>query len=364
MLTITYGTRGELIKLATLIIELRRRKINFVLVDSNQQDTSEITAALGLPEPDFRLPQAPRARWSESSGTRMLNVPGLGSYGLVASLFSLKWVQETVSEFKSIFARTGGPVLFVGNTMSVYATIKAAKSCNLKLISYEAGLRTGVDDRLLDWPYMLGDKSSDLLFARSSNAEKNLVNDGVKGEICLIENPVVDTVNFARRFVRIKKPHKNYILANSVRSIQSKRDMKNYADALMECDKRIIFAPSASLMRRLEASGFLKILMDANIEIMHPTNYVDYVSLLSHSALAITDSNGVEEECSVLRKHCIVTNSFVQYPELENEVTMTTGCDKLKMLNAVEKCFGKKSKSIWKSGGTSQAVKVIAGFIK
>ncbi len=363
ILTLVYGTRGELIKFSSLIIELKRHNIDFSLVDTAQQDTTDITNALNLPNPDMKLPNSPRSMWTEISGIKKLNVRMLGPYGLTASVHALKWLVGIVHKLKKVFVKSGGPVMFVGNTMTVCAAVIAAKSCKLKLISYEAGLRTRSNELLLDWPYKLGDKLSDILFVRAQSSREVLLSEDVSGEAYSIENPVVDIVKIAKNCIKSKYCDKSYVLANTVRSLTTKTYFKNYVDALIECNRKVILAPNNAILQRLKHFGLLNIMQNAGIKIIQPTNYVDYIKLLTSAALAITDSNGVEEECSVLGKHCVVTNNFIQYPELKENVAIVTGCDKRKMLEAIKTFYGRRSKSVWKSGGTKDAAKIIGKVI-
>lgn len=360
MLIIVYGTRGELVKLSSLILELKKHKIDFYLVDSHQQDTFEITKALHLSQPNIRFPQSPRQKWSQVSAERKINISVIGPYGLLASISALNWMAGIVAGFKKVFTVCGGPVIFVGNTITASAVMIAAKACKIKLVSYEAGLRTGVNEPLLDWPYILGDKSSDILFARSKSSEDVILSEHINGKVFRIENPVVDIVSYAKKLIgRHGHLGENYILANSVRSLNSRRNAENYVNALIECDKNVMFSPNATIRRRLERHGLIKRLVDAGVSINNSRNYIDYLRLLLSASLAITDSNGVEEECSVLRKFCIVTNNFVQYPELENRSAIVTGCNKQKILDMIEDCYGRKSTPTWKSGGTLQAIRII-----
>ena len=331
MLTLVYGTRGELIKFASLIKELQRQKINFLIVDTNQQDTSDVTELLKLPNPDFRLRKSPREKWSKLSSRKIVPLKILGPYSISGAAVSLVWGLKAINSLKKIFANTGGPIIYLGNTLTVGIAVRAAQALKKKLalIDYEAGLRTG-ENNLLDFGYEVGENAADLIFIRSPELEDNL--NGVKGKIVCIGNPVVETVRLALSVKpSVEFPKGKYILANSVR-VKNENDLKELITAMENSPLPVIYSPNPAIKMMLSKMN----LQLENTKIIEKLNYVDYMHLMKGSSCVITDSNGVEEECAAFGKPCIVTNNFLQYGNLSNYNVFVTGCNSSKILSKIE----------------------------
>lgn len=361
MLTLVYGTRGELIKFASLIKELQRQKIDFLTVDTHQQDTGELVELLKLPKPDFKLKKSPRERWSKLSSRKIIPLKMLGPYSVSGAALSLMWGAKAANSLKKIFENTGGPIVYLGNTLTVGIAVRAAQTLKKKptLIDYEAGLRTG-ENSLLDFGYKVGERAADLIFIRAPELESNL--NGVKGRIVCIENPVAETVKLALSVKpSIEMPKGKYILANSVR-VQNKNDLKELITAMESSPLPVIYSPNPSIRILLSK---MNLQLD-NVRIIESLNYIDYMHMMKNSSCIITDSNGVEEECAALGKPCIVTNNFLQYSNLSNYNVFVTGCNSNEILSKIEMVRrGKlKKKKLKNTDATKKAVKEIKKFLE
>jgi len=356
MLTLVYGTRGELIKFASLIKELEKRKIDFVTVDTFQQDTKDLSEKLKLPQPNFRLKKSPREAWSKLSAKSLIKV---GPYGIGAYALAGAWSLKVLKQLKTVFEKTKGPIVYLGNTMTVSLAARAAKSVKPKpfVIDYEGGLRTG-KDATLDYLYKVGENAADLIFVRSPEITQNL--DGIKGEVVVIGNPATDLVKMAlslKPSFTVKE--KKYVLANSVR-IKKRKDLINLVEALENSPFPSIFIVNPMVKHMLNK-------MDINLvntKVIEPVDYVSYIHLLKNSVCAITDSNGVEEECAVLGKPCIVINNFLQYKELSEYNIFVTGCNKQEIISKIWTVKdGLKRKFLKASNATKKAVDVIENYL-
>ena len=361
MLTLVYGTRGELIKFASLIKEFRRQKINFLTVDTNQQDTRDIVELLKLPKPDFRLRKSPREKWSKLSSRKMVPLKMLGPYSISGAALSLMWGIKAVGSLKKIFTNTGGPIIYLGNTLTVGIAVRAAQGLKKipALIDYEAGLRTG-ENNLLDFGYKIGENAADLIFIRSPELEDNM--NGVKGKIVCIGNPVVETARLALSVKSsVELPKGKYILANSVR-VRNENDLNELITAMENSPLPVIYSPNPAIKAMLSKMN----MQLENIKIIEKLNYVDYIHLMKYSSCVITDSNGVEEECAALRKPCIVTNNFLQYGDLSNYNVFVTGCNSSEILSKIEivKRGRLKKRKLKDVHATRKAVGEIKTFLK
>jgi UDP-N-acetylglucosamine 2-epimerase (non-hydrolysing) len=73
--------------------------------------------------------------------------------------------------------------------------------------------------------------------------------------------------------------------------------------------------------RSLEAAGIEAI---EHVRILEPLGYIDFMSLLRGSSLAVTDSGGVQEETTILRIPCLTVRRNTERP-----ITVTHGTNRL-----------------------------------
>jgi len=58
-----------------------------------------------------------------------------------------------------------------------------------------------------------------------------------------------------------------------------------------------------------------KIKVPAEIELIDPLSYTDFLALMKHSALVLTDSGGIQEECCIMRIPCVTLRYNTERPE-------------------------------------------------
>lgn len=333
MIFIVYGTRAELIKFSTLIKELKSRKVDFKTVDIGQHENEKIRKSLGLPKPDFHLGSSYRKSWSRMEAL-VFTYP-------VAVILALVWGLKTFVKLAGILSR-GDIVVTHGNAMGVPLAIYATKisGSGKKLVHMESGFRGNTaSTKLLDFIYKLADSKCNILFTPYRSTESNLRAEGVDGKIVLSGDVMKDVVKETLKIKpRVRIPSGSYILANSTRSIVDKHDANHFLHALHDSPMKTVLILNPVISRRIERFGLAEMLKSDKIIQMPPVDYPDFLHLLKRSSGAITDSTGVEEECAALGKPCIVTNDFLQIPELENiGVTRKTGCNYIGILTGLRR---------------------------
>jgi UDP-N-acetylglucosamine 2-epimerase (non-hydrolysing) len=310
MIHLIFGTRSDIVKFSTTVKEMKRRKIEFKLIDIGEHDTSEFRHLLHFPEPDYFFGLSPRKTWSK------LPKP-------FAVLLAMYWGFGVFLKLRKIFKKEGDVIFSFGNTMAVPLAVSAFKSIFFKkmtLVHVESGLRGNTKESVLaDFFYKIGDYNADILLVPSHSCMKNLKNEKVKGRLIFTGDPTTEIVKFVLKIKpKIRIPKEKYILVNSVRSLKTNEDMENFVNTLLRCPFKILYTINPAVRHSLEKAGLLDELKSAtHITIYNPLNYVDFLHLLKNSVAAITDSNGVQEECDALKKPCLVTNDFIQFPELQ-----------------------------------------------
>ncbi len=180
------GTKAQLIKMAPIMIEMKRRNISFRYIDSGQhaEFTRSIRKVFGLREPDICL-----------GGNKNDITSFMGAAGWLFKLIRIlilkrKWLRKEVY-------RDGGICLIHGDTLSAVLGMKMAKAAGLKVGHIEAGLRSfnfwnPFPEELIRIYCM---KRCDILFAPSNEAYRNLDAMNISGEIVSVEgNTIIDSL--------------------------------------------------------------------------------------------------------------------------------------------------------------------------
>ncbi len=360
MIFIVYGTRAELIKFSPLIRDLKRRKTKFKTVDIGQHDNESLQKSLRLPKPDFHLGKSLRPTWSKLEAT-FVTYP-------IASLLALAWGFKVFVKLARILS-SGDIIVTHGNAMGVPLAIYATKFSTKKpkLVHTESGLRGNTSSaRLVDFFFKFADKRSDILFTPFKSAEKNLKAEDIKGKIILSGDLMKDVVRETLKIrPKIKMPKGDYVVANITRSIVNRHDAKNLLYALVDSPIDVILIMNPVIRKRIEKFRLDKLLKSEKIKVMLTMDYPDFLHLIKNSKGTITDSTGVEEECAFMEKPCIVTNDFLQIPELEEfGIVKKTGRNYIAILNGLRKIkngtWKIKAKNLF---GSSSPTKKIANYL-
>lgn len=305
MLAFVVGTRPEIIKMAPVIRECKRRGIADLIIHTGQHYTYEMDKVffeeLGLRDPDYML--------GIGSGTDAEQIGKI----LVGVESALTNEQPDV-------------VLVEGDTNSVFAGAFAATKLHIEVGHVEAGLRSF--DRFMpeEINRVLTDHVSDFLFAPTEEAKKNLLTEGISAnKISITGNTIVDAVHqnlqLAQKRVsvlsKLNLEKKNYFLITAHRreNVDNKARLSSILKGLTELhyefDAPIMF-PMHPRTRKRVAEFNLSL---DGITPISPIGFLEFLLLEANAELIITDSGGVQEEACILRVPCITVRDNTERPE-------------------------------------------------
>jgi UDP-N-acetylglucosamine 2-epimerase (non-hydrolysing) len=295
---------------------------------------------LGL-KPDVHLGKSYRSVWSRLEATPV-------TYPFAAAL-AMTWGLKVFLELSMKISK-GDVVVTHGNTMGVPPTIMAAKIKNLgfsvrkeggnTIVHMESGFRGNTRSSMfLDGVYKFADSSSGVLFTPFRSTEKNLRSEGVRGKVVVSGDIVRDVVKESlKRKPGIKVPKGKYVVANFTRSVVDKFNALHILEAFRDSPVDVFLVMNPVIEKRLKKFRLNWMTKLPRIKTMRPMDYPDFLHLLKGSMGAVTDSMGVQEECAVLNKPCIVTNDFIQISELEHfGVVRVKGTSYIGILRALKK---------------------------
>ena len=281
MILLTYGTRPEYIKIKPLIKELKNGGVPFKILFTGQHKD------IANGEFDFKLDM------SEMSQNRLDSV--------VANLMTLpQYIFNDVTH-----------MLVQGDTTSVVGLSLAALHRKIKVIHLEAGLRTYDYEN----PYpeennrrIVSSIATIHLCPTQLNA-LNLINEKVLGDIYVVGNTVLDNlIDFKN-----KCEYTNKILVTMHRRENHEKidewfnEINKLAVTYSDFEFILPIHPNPNVQKHKNIL--------TNVTVVEPLSHDDLLNLLIKTKLVITDSGGIQEECSFFNKKCLVCRKITERPE-------------------------------------------------
>ncbi len=221
-------------------------------------------------------------------------------------------------------------VLVQGDTETAFAAAICAFFHKIPVAHVEAGLRTY--NRFSPYPEeafrSMISRVTSLNFAPTDIAANNLLKERVpRNEIFMTGNTVVDAVNYIlknpRKYRRlpvdeILKDNKEFILFTCHRSENIGEPMKVIFDAiktiaLKHPEINIIYPVHLNPAVKKVAYSSLKNVK--NIYLIRPGDYLSTLFLLKKCKLVITDSGGLTEEATILKKPTVIVKNITERKE-------------------------------------------------
>jgi UDP-N-acetylglucosamine 2-epimerase (non-hydrolysing) len=304
-LAIVVGTRPEIVKMAPVVRAAYARGLRPLVVHTGQHYSFELDEVffreLGLPEADVNL--------------------RVGSGGAAEQLAAIvngtaDWLGRVKPDW----------VLVEGDTNSVLGAALAACKSGARVGHVEAGLRS-FDRRMPEEVNrILTDHISDLLFAPTERAARQLASEGVVAERVLVTgNTVVDELlherERARRngaLARNGLTPRGYMLATLHRAENTDEPerllgiLNGFERASRALGLPLVCALHPRTRARLDALGAS---VPTGVRILPPLAYLEFLALHADAALMLTDSGGLQEEACVLGVPCVTTRDNTERPE-------------------------------------------------
>ncbi|GGD75178.1 non-hydrolyzing UDP-N-acetylglucosamine 2-epimerase [Lacimicrobium alkaliphilum] len=310
---LVFGTRPEAIKMAPLVLELKKRPEFEVEVCVTAQHRQMLDQVLQLFElkPDYDLD---------------LMQPGQDLYDITSR--ALLGVKQVLTEARPDL------VLVHGDTTTTFAASLAAFYQRIAVGHVEAGLRTG--DIYSPWPEECNRKLTGALtslhFAPTKGSADNLLAENVPEEtVHVTGNTVIDALlqvvnriesdaglseSFARQFDFLDT-NKKLILVTGHRRESFGGGFERICQALKTLSDRddVQVCYPVHLNPNVK-EPVERILGNAkDVHLIAPQDYLPFVYLMSRSYLILTDSGGIQEEAPSLGKPVLVMRDTTERPE-------------------------------------------------
>ncbi|CAB3393284.1 non-hydrolyzing UDP-N-acetylglucosamine 2-epimerase [Kyrpidia spormannii] len=315
---IIVGTRPEIIKMAPVIRECERRKVDYRLVHSGQHYDHAMDRAIfeqfQLPDPHVNL--------------RV----GSGRHGEVTARILERFEAYILQE--DIRA-----VLVHGDTNTTLAGALAAAKLNLPIGHVEAGLRSFDRTMPEEVNRVLADHVATHLFAPTPAAVDNLRAEGIKNGVYLTGQTAADAIEFLRpglaehpilNELHLKPGAYVYLTLHRQENTDHRERMDFLIQGIERVGKELGFTIVCALhprtRGRLIEYGWLDRFygIPGMRVVFPPVDVFASLALQSQAAVVLTDSGGLQEEACMLGVPCVTLRENTERPE-----TLAIGSNRL-----------------------------------
>ncbi|QDP41665.1 non-hydrolyzing UDP-N-acetylglucosamine 2-epimerase [Radiobacillus deserti] len=301
-----FGTRPEAIKMAPLVLELKKQSDKFepiVTVTAQHREMLDQVLEIFNITPDYDLNIMQAKQTLSQITTR-----------------ALEGLDEVMKETKPDI------VLVHGDTTTTFAASLAAYYNQIAVGHVEAGLRTW--DKYSPYPEEMNRQltgiMADLHFAPTEQSKQNLLAENKKEDSIFVtgntgidalnttvsedyQHPIIDSLGESR--LVLMTAHRRENLGKNMQ--QMFRAIKRLVQA--HPDVKVVYPVHLNPVVQETANEILG--NDERIQLIEPLNAVDFHNFASRAHLILTDSGGVQEEAPSLGVPVLVLRDTTERPE-------------------------------------------------
>lgn len=329
-IAIVFGTRPEAIKMAPVILELKKFKKEFeicIIVSAQHREMLDQVLSVFDIKPDYDLDIMKRNQ-------------------TLSDITS-----DVLKGIETVFVKEEPDMVLVhGDTTTSFAAALAAYYHQIPIGHVEAGLRT--HDKYFPFPEeanrQLVDTITDLFFVPTEMTKQNLLKEGKKEQqIVVTGNTAIDAiyhtknslVNHLALDLMDAKPEQKWILLTSHRRENYGEPMRNIFEAIIEI---VDTHPEVEVLLPVHLSPTVQKMVRERlgnhhrIHLIEPLEVDVFHQAMNKAYLVLTDSGGLQEEAPALDKPVLVLRNKTERPEgLETGTLKVIGTEKANVKNEV-----------------------------
>ncbi len=268
-------------------------------------------------------------------------------------------------------------VIVVGDVNSTLACALAAAKLHVPVAHVEAGLRSRNFAMPEELNRLLTDRLSSYLFTPSADADHNLIAEGHDpGRIHRVGNVMIDsllrhrseaerrsqvlaTLGLASRQYGVLTLHRPETVDHPERLASALAAVGRVASLLP-----VVYPVHPRTRKLLDPAA-----LDGNLRLLEPLGYLDFLKLMDHALLVLTDSGGIQEETTVLGIPCLTLRRETERPITVSEGTNTVvGLDSEQILAEIRRILRGEGKTgrvpeLWDGRAAERLVAVLAGAL-
>jgi UDP-N-acetylglucosamine 2-epimerase (non-hydrolysing) len=227
-------------------------------------------------------------------------------------------------------------IVVVGDVNATAACALVGAKLWIPVVHLEAGLRSRDRRMPEEINRLVTDAISDLLWTPSTDADANLLAEGIPAtKIECIGNIMIDSFEMLRPKIEASDIRERLGLTGPFTVVTLHRpsnvDDREQLAALVQSlvalshELSVVFAIHPRTRRRLQEFGLGNAIAAApGITQTEPLSYIDFMKLVMGCTIAITDSGGIQEETTYLGIPCATLRENTERP-----ITVTQGSNRL-----------------------------------
>jgi UDP-N-acetylglucosamine 2-epimerase (non-hydrolysing) len=317
------GARPNLMKIAPLMAELRRHhEIEPLLVHTGQHYDYSMSQVffeqLRIPRPDYSLDVGSAPHYEQTA--------------------------EIMRRFGDLVQQDRPDMVVVaGDVNSTIACALVAAKEKIPIAHVEAGLRSFDRSMPEELNRILTDALADLLFTTEEDAHQNLVREGIDpSKIFFVGNLMIDSLVRAltipwesslRAALGLHDAPYAVLTLHRPSNVDNPAQLQSTLEAIAEVARSIpvVFPAHPRTSRSIEDAGIKAAsfwpggaLPGPGLWRMPPASYLDFLDLVRHAVMVITDSGGVQEETTYLGVPCLTFRENTERP-----ITVSMGTNRV-----------------------------------
>ena len=311
---VVFGTRPEAIKLAPIILDLKK--------EENIDCTICVTA---------------QHREMLDQVLEVFNIVPDIDLNLMSSNQTISSISSKIIEQLDFYLKRDNPdcVIVQGDTTTVLSASLSSFYNKIPIIHVEAGLRTF--DLNSPWPEegnrVLTSRIASIHFAPTTISQANLINEGIdEKNVFVTGNSVIPALFLAKELIKKSPPPipglsedfldklkiKKSILITTHRRENFGEGFESICNAVKELSdihKEVTFIFPVHLNPKVREPVNRILNKKNNILLLDPLSYLPFIRLMDLSTIILTDSGGIQEEAPSLGKPVLVMRDTTERPE-------------------------------------------------
>ncbi len=276
------GTRPEIVKMAPVVHQLRRRGFDLRVIATGQHNDPALAGVFFE-----RFSIEPDDEWH----------PPVEEASRVAFI--------TECAFRELSERKPDCVLVVGDTYTVPIFCLAGRRYGVPIVHLEAGLRSFNETSIEEVNRRFAGQAASLHLAPTKTAARFLEAEGVDpSRIRIVGNPVIDTLRLSGVRRRPASTRSGIVLtahrAGNVDNVARLQRLVDLALRLAAEFGTVTFPVHPRTRTRLLDSGLWDRLQRGSVRLFPPLPFDGMVELVATSRVVVSDSGGLQEEAAWL----------------------------------------------------------------
>jgi len=271
-----------------------------------------------------------------------------------------------------------GLVIVVGDVNSTMACSLVAVEMSIPVAHVEAGLRSFDRTMPEEINRMVTDIVADLLFTTCRDAGVNLLKENVdRNKIHFVGNVMIDSLLFYSTMadnssilekLSLKKNSYGLVTLHRPSNVDDLDMLQGILEALMIIGAKcpLVFPVHPRTMKMLKGKNIE--LPDEKLMLIEPVGYLDFLKLMKHSRIVLTDSGGIQEETTVLGVPCLTIRENTERPiTIEVGTNVLAGTSKVRIIEEGLRALEHGSKNhdipeLWDGKASTRIVEVIGNY--